>query len=158
MLFFGPISSLFDFVTFALMIHVFNAGPPLFRSGWFVESLATQTLVIFVVRTRAVPFFRSRPSAALTAAALAVVLVGIALPYLPVATKLGFAPLPAGFLAALVVLVATYLTIVEFTKRRFFTGASTDADRRSSRTRRIRRIHRRAARYSHGAPLEPRSS
>ena len=62
MLVFGPISSLFDFLTFALMLGPFAAGPALFRSGWFVESLATQTLVVFVIRTRRVPFWRSRPS------------------------------------------------------------------------------------------------
>ena len=61
-LFFGPISSVFDFLTFGVMLWVFHAGPTLFRTGWFVESLATQTLVIFVIRTRRVPFFRSRPS------------------------------------------------------------------------------------------------
>ena len=64
MLVFGPISSLFDVLTFVVMLRVFSAGPALFRSGWFVESLATQTLVIFAVRTRRVPFWRSRPSRA----------------------------------------------------------------------------------------------
>ena len=59
MAFFGPISSIYDFATFAVMLYVFNAGDTLFRSGWFVESLATQTLVIFAIRTRRVPFFRS---------------------------------------------------------------------------------------------------
>ena len=62
MLFFGPLSSLFDFITFGVMLWGFHAGPALFRSGWFVESLATQTLVIFAIRTRRIPFFRSRPS------------------------------------------------------------------------------------------------
>jgi P-type Mg2+ transporter len=70
MLFFGPISSLFDFATFGVMLWVFHAGPALFRSGWFVESLATQTLVIFAIRTRRIPFFRSHPSLPLLLAAL----------------------------------------------------------------------------------------
>ena len=61
MLTFGPISSIFDFATFAIMLGPFGAGPALFRSGWFVESLATQTLVVFVIRTHRVPFWRSRP-------------------------------------------------------------------------------------------------
>ena len=69
MLFFGPISSVFDFITFGVMLWVFHVGPALFRSGWFVESLATQTLVIFAIRTRRIPFFRSRPSLPLTLAA-----------------------------------------------------------------------------------------
>ncbi|THJ64022.1 magnesium-translocating P-type ATPase, partial [Candidatus Frankia alpina] len=70
MIFFGPLSSVFDFVTFAVMLWVFHSGPAQFRSGWFVESLATQTLVIFAIRTRRVPFFRSHPSLPLTLAAL----------------------------------------------------------------------------------------
>ncbi len=70
MAFFGPISSVYDFLTFAVMLRVFHAGPSLFRSGWFVESLATQTLVIFVIRTRRVPFFKSRPSRPLLIATL----------------------------------------------------------------------------------------
>jgi hypothetical protein len=81
MLFFGPISSVFDFITFGVMLWAFHAGPALFRSGWFVESLATQTLVIFAIRTRRVPFFRSRPSLPLMLAALAVVTVGTVLPF-----------------------------------------------------------------------------
>ena len=76
MLFFGPVSSVFDFITFGVMLWGFHAGPALFRSGWFVESLATQTLVIFAIRTRRIPFFRSRPSVPLLLAALAVVTVG----------------------------------------------------------------------------------
>ena len=95
MLFFGPISSVFDFITFGVMLWVFHAGPALFRSGWFVESLATQTLVIFAIRTRRIPFFRSRPSLQLTLAALAVVTIGMVLPFTPLAHPLGFRPCPA---------------------------------------------------------------
>ena len=79
----GPISSIFDFATFAVMLWVFDAGPALFRSGWFVESLATQTLVVFVIRTRRVPFFRSRPSMPLLASMIAVVTIGALLPGSP---------------------------------------------------------------------------
>jgi P-type Mg2+ transporter len=75
MLFFGPVSSVFDFITFGVMLWGFHAGPALFRSGWFVESLATQTLVIFAIWTRRIPFFRSRPSVPLLLTALAVVTV-----------------------------------------------------------------------------------
>ena len=82
MAFFGPISSLYDFLTFAVMLRVFDAGPDLFRSGWFVESLATQTLVIFVIRTRRVPFFKSRPSRPLLIATLACAALGVAIPYI----------------------------------------------------------------------------
>src|SRR5690348_16287205 len=72
MLFFGPLSSLFDFATFGVMLWLFHAGPALFRTGWFVESLATQTLVIFAIRTRRIPFFRSQPSIPLLLAAIGV--------------------------------------------------------------------------------------
>ena len=116
MLIFGPISSLFDFATFALMLFVFHAAPAEFRSGWFIESIATQTLIIFAIRTRRTPFLRSRPSAALTAAALAAVGVGILLPYLPVSNLLGFTPLPAAFFFALLAMVIAYLILVELAK------------------------------------------
>ena len=94
MIVFGPLSSVFDFVTFAVMLWIFHAGAAEFRSGWFVESLATQTLVIFAIRTRRVPFFRSHPSLPLTLAALGVVAVGALLPATPLAHTLGFSPLP----------------------------------------------------------------
>jgi Mg2+-importing ATPase len=113
MLFFGPLSSLFDFLTFWVMLQVFHAGPALFRSGWFVESLATQTLVIFAIRTRRVPFLRSRPSIPLLAAALGAVAVGVVLPFSPLSRVLGFQPLPIGFFAALAGMVLAYLVLIE---------------------------------------------
>ena len=120
MIFFGPISSVYDFLTFGVMLWIFHAHAPLFRSGWFVESLATQSLVVFVIRTRRVPFFSSRPSRPLMGATLAVVLVGLVLPYSPVAHPLGFRALPALFLAILVLMVVTYLAIAELAKSYFF--------------------------------------
>ncbi len=120
MIFFGPISSLYDFATFAVMIWVFHAHAPLFRSGWFVESLATQSLVVFVIRTRRVPFFRSRPSRPLLATTIAVVLVGLALPYSPLAHTLGFRSLPWLFLAILGAMTATYLALAELGKSYFY--------------------------------------
>jgi Mg2+-importing ATPase len=120
MVFFGPISSIYDFLTFAVMLLVFHADASLFRSGWFVESLATQSLVVFAIRTRRVPFLRSRPSRLLLAATLTAVLVGVFLPYSPFAGALGFTPLPAGFLAILLVMVATYLGLVELGKLCFY--------------------------------------
>jgi P-type Mg2+ transporter len=99
---FGPISSLFDFATFAVMLWGFDAAAPLFRSGWFVESLATQTLIVFVIRTRRVPFIRSRPSRPLLVSVIAVVVVGALIPQSPLADPLGFAPLPLAFFAVLV--------------------------------------------------------
>jgi P-type Mg2+ transporter len=153
MLFFGPISSLFDFVTFAIMLWGFHAGPPLFRSGWFVESLATQTLVVFVIRTRRIPFWRSRPSRAMLIAVLTVVAIGASLPYSPFAHSLGFEPLPALFFVALVGMVAAYLTLVEFAKRLFFERVPAPA--RPARThawRHQRMIRRRVANWTHHEP------
>ncbi|MCW2784038.1 MAG: magnesium-translocating P-type ATPase [Marmoricola sp.] len=117
---FGPLSSVFDFATFAVMLGVFHAGTAEFRSGWFVESLATQSLVIFAIRTRRVPFFRSRPSLEVTLAALTVVAVGAVLPASPLAHALGFAPLPGAFFAALVGMVCAYLALIEIGKRWFY--------------------------------------
>jgi len=116
MLVMGPLSSLYDFLTFFVLLYVFRASVPLFRTGWFVESLATQTLVIFVLRTAGSPL-RSRPSAALAATALGAVAAAVALPLSPLAGPLAFVPLPAGFLSFLVVAVVTYLVLVECVKR-----------------------------------------
>ncbi|WP_345412688.1 magnesium-translocating P-type ATPase [Actinomycetospora chlora] len=151
MLVFGPLSSLFDFVTFALMLGVFRAGPELFHSGWFAESLATQTLVIFVIRTRRSPFTRSRPGGALTVAVLAAALTGVLLPYSPLAALLGFTPLPSDFLLALVGLVLVYLVLAEVAKRRLFAQAGPSTPAPAPRRRgREHRIHRHAARFSVG--------
>jgi Mg2+-importing ATPase len=116
MLVIGPISSLYDFLTFGALLWLFRASEPLFQSGWFVESLATQTLVIFVIRTAGNPL-SSRPSAALTATTIAVVLGAILLPFSPLAPVLGFVPLPMSFFLFLIVAVATYLAVVQAVKR-----------------------------------------
>src|SRR5579885_312896 len=117
MIYIGPVSSAYDFLTFFVLLKVFHASEQLFHAGWFVESLATQTLVIFVIRTADNPF-RSRPSAALTATTLAVVLFGMALPYTPLGSLIGFAPLPAAFIVFLLLATGTYLMLVELVKRR----------------------------------------
>ncbi len=120
MMFFGPISSIFDFMTFGVMLWIFHAGPSLFRTGWFVESLATQSLVVFLIRTRRVPFFRSRPSKALVATTLAIVAVGAVLPFTPLSSILGFTPLPPLFFGVLVAMIAAYLALIELGKLLFF--------------------------------------
>jgi len=149
MLFFGPLSSLFDFLTFGIMLGPLHAGPSLFRSGWFVESLATQALVIFAIRTRRIPFFRSRPSAALTASTGLVVAVAASLPLSPLAHVLGFVRPPVAFYAALVAMVAAYLVLVELGKRLFF-GAEPGPGQAQRRRGRAARVNRRAARFSVG--------
>jgi Mg2+-importing ATPase len=151
MLFFGPISSAFDLLTFGVMLWGFHASASEFQSGWFVESLATQTLVIFAIRTRRVPFLRSHPSVPLLLAALSVVTVGAVLPATPLAEPLGFTPLPAEFYLALALMVVAYLVLIDLAKRWFFAAiAEPGAPRPVSRTR---RVHRRAARFSTGHPL-----
>jgi Mg2+-importing ATPase len=153
MLFFGPISSLFDFATFAIMLLGFHAGPPLFRSGWFVESLATQTLVVFVIRTRRIPFWRSRPSRAMFIAVLTVVAIGAYLPYSPFSHALGFQPLPALFFVALVGMVVAYLTLVEFGKRLFFERVPAPVHPlRTHAWRHQHVIRRRVAHWTHHEP------
>ena len=119
MLFLGPVSSLFDLLTFAALRIAWRAGEGLFRTGWFVESLATQTLVLFVIRTAGSPF-RSRPSAPLAATTIGVVAVGLALPFLPLADRLGFVPLPLPFFLFLAAMTAAYLFAAELVKRRLF--------------------------------------
>jgi len=117
MLVLGPVSSLYDFLTFGVLLGVFRAPEALFHTGWFVESLATQTLVIFVIRTAGRPW-ESRPSAPLAITTVLMVAVGLALPFSPLAAPLGFVPLPASYFAFLGLATATYLVLVEFIKRR----------------------------------------
>ena len=150
MLTFGPISSLFDFMTFGLMLGVLHAGPVEFRTGWFVESLATQTLIIFAIRTRRVPFIQSRPGLVITAATFSVVAVGIAITVSPIAHSLGFTTLPWQFFTALVVLTVAYLILVEITKKVFYADPMHLAGTPQRTRGREHRIHRRAARFSHG--------
>ena len=125
MLVVGPISSIFDFLTFFVMLRVFHAGEALFHTGWFVESLATQVLVIFAIRTRGNPL-RSRPSSILTATSLAVVAVATILPYTALGTQLGFVPVPGLFFLILAGMVVVYLSFVEVGKRWFYRRFATE--------------------------------
>ena len=118
MLFIGPISSLYDFLTFYVLLRFFHATEPLFHTGWFVESLATQTLVVFVIRTAGNPL-RSRPSLALTVNTLLIVAVGVLFPISPLGAILGFTPLPLPFFLFLIGSTLTYLILVEWAKRTF---------------------------------------
>jgi Mg2+-importing ATPase len=115
----GPLSSVYDFLTFGVLLWGFHAGEQLFHTGWFVESLATQTLVVFVIRTAGNPF-RSRPSRTMLMSVTAILLVGVIWPYTPLGPWLHFIPLPAPLLAALVVLTATYLVLVQWVKIWFY--------------------------------------
>jgi P-type Mg2+ transporter len=121
MIIIGPISSIYDFLTFGVLLWVFHASTnaPLFHTGWFVESLATQTLVILVIRTAANPL-KSRPSRPLLISVLAVVTIAAVLPYTAVGTLLRFTSLPVSLLGAIAFLAVTYLLLVQAVKFWFY--------------------------------------
>ncbi len=119
MLIIGPISSVYDFLTFGVLLFVFHANQQLFHTGWFVESLATQTLVVFIIRTARNPL-RSRPSRGLTLAVLAVVAIGFVLPFTPFGSLIGLTPMPPLLILAIIVLALTYLGVVQFVKTWFY--------------------------------------
>jgi Mg2+-importing ATPase len=149
MAFFGPISSIYDFLTFAVMLRVFHAGSVLFRSGWFVESLVTQTLVIFVIRTRRVPFLKSRPSRPLLVATLGCAALGVAIPYIgPIARLMGFRTLPISFLAVLAGMIVTYLALAQAGVAFFFREPGRGPSLARSIAHRERRILRTASRWT----------
>jgi len=146
---FGPISSIFDFLTFWVMLALLHAGHAEFRTGWFVESIATQTLVIYVIRTRRVPFVKSRPSLLMLVVPTSAALAGAILPYTGLANLLGFTPLPATFFLLLFTMVIVYLLLVELAKTPFYRTPHARAPRPpTSHVQRLeRRIHRRASRF-----------
>jgi Mg2+-importing ATPase len=119
MLVIGPISSAFDFLTFYVLLMVLKADQALFQTGWFVESLCTQVLVIFVIRTRGNPF-KSRAHPVLAATSLAVVALGAVLPFTALGTYFGFVPPPTKFYLILAAMVAIYLVAVELAKMGFY--------------------------------------
>ena len=123
MLVFGPLSSLADMVIFGAMLLFLHFSPIAFRSGYFLESFVTQTLIIFAIRTRRVPFLRSRASRPLTLTTIGVALVGAALPFSPFAAFFGFVPLPLPFFGVLAPVAIAYVLLVELAKKWFFRHA-----------------------------------
>ncbi|MDO8437279.1 MAG: magnesium-translocating P-type ATPase [Nitrosomonadaceae bacterium] len=119
MLKFGLLSSVFDFLTFGVLFFILEASPELFRSGWFVESVVSAALVVLVIRTRG-PFWRSRPSTALTLATLTVAAAAVALPYTPLGNLFGFVPLPPLFLGLMGLIVLGYIGSAELLKQTFY--------------------------------------
>ena len=119
MLYFGLLSSVFDFLTFGVLYFMLHASPALFRSGWFVESVVSASLVVLIIRTRG-PFWRSRPSPALVTATGLVIAATVALPYTPLGPLFGFAALPAHFLGLMALLVLLYIACAEGLKRVFY--------------------------------------
>lgn len=115
----GPISSIFDFITFGVLLWIFHAQQPLFNTGWFMESLCTQTLVIHIIRTGKIPFIQSVPSQFLIFTSIYIVTIGMILPYTPWGGYFKFIMPPAMFFVALVLILAAYLALMQFVKTWF---------------------------------------
>jgi len=120
MLLIGPVSSVFDFATFGALLFIFHASPPFFHTGWFLESLVTQTLVIHVIRTGKIPFIESRPSNFLILMSLFIVTAGLVLPFSPLAEYFGLVIPTASYFVVLFIIVAGYLLTVQAVKSWFF--------------------------------------
>jgi Mg2+-importing ATPase len=123
MVIFGLVSSVFDYLTFGLLLFWMRATPAQFRTGWFVESLLTELVIALVVRTRQ-PFYRSRPGRWLWLSTLAVTILTLAIPYLPFAHLLGFTPLPLPILLLLLVITLLYVAAAEIAKQFFYRADS----------------------------------
>jgi Mg2+-importing ATPase len=118
MVFIGPISSIFDYATYGMMLYVFDAwnNPPLFQTGWFVESLLTQTLIIHIIRTAKVPFIESHASPALIATTVIICTVGMTLPFTWAGSALGFVPLPWLYWPLVAAMLVTYAILTHLVK------------------------------------------
>ncbi len=119
-LFIGPCSSIFDYTTYLLMLFVFNCWDPanaaLFQTGWFVESLLTQTIIIHIIRTNRIPLLQSRASLPLAVTSIAIMIVGIALPYSPLAGPLGFTALPPLYWPLIMLTLLCYIVLTQSVK------------------------------------------
>lgn len=120
MLYLGPVSSMFDLLTFSIMLWIFHASASLFQTAWFIESLFTQILVIFVIRTRITPFYKSKPSKALIISSVVILLTALIIPYTGLKDVFKFTVLPMKFYVILVFLIIAYLILSEFVKRKFY--------------------------------------
>jgi hypothetical protein len=122
----GPVSSLFDYITFFVMLFVFQATinptlfPSVFQTAWFTESLCSQTLVVLIIRTRRIPFYKSKPSRYLTIMLLAIIGFALLVPYTPIGPIFGFVPPPPGFYLALAGILGAYALLAEAVKRWFY--------------------------------------
>jgi Mg2+-importing ATPase len=120
MIYFGPISSIFDFLTFFIMLYVFHATEPVFQTAWFIESLCTQTLVIFAIRTRRTPFYKSKPSRLLLLSSLGVVGFALLLPFTRLGHWFQFTEPPITFSIILAIFIGAYLALIEIVKVLFY--------------------------------------
>ena len=119
MIVFGLLSSVFDFMTFGLLLFLMKENEKVFQTGWFVESVISQTLIVLVIRTR-LPFFKSLPGKYLMIATGVIVLFVLALPFMPFARFLGFIMLPYSYYGWLFVIVAAYISAAEVAKKWFY--------------------------------------
>jgi Mg2+-importing ATPase len=119
MILFGLVSSIFDFMTFGILLLIFHASVEEFRTGWFIESLLTELVIALVVRTRHL-FFRSRPGKLLLVSTLIIIAITLAIPYLPFDSIFGFIPLPAPLMLAMVGLIFLYVITTEIAKKYFY--------------------------------------
>jgi Mg2+-importing ATPase len=119
MILIGPVSSLFDYITFGVLWFIFRAPAPLFQTGWFLESLCTQTLVIHVIRTGKIPLIESRPSQFLIFTSIYIVTIGLIIPFTPLGHYFGFVTPPAAYFLALIAIVGAYLFFVQAVKKWF---------------------------------------
>lgn len=119
MLIIGPISSIFDFITFGVLWFIFRASEPLFHTGWFLESFCTQTLVIHIIRTGKIPFIESKPSQFLMFTSIYIVTIGLVIPFTPLGQHFGFVVPPPLYFLALIMIVVTYLFSVQAVKKWF---------------------------------------
>ena len=116
----GPVSSLFDFLTFFIMLFVFNAHEPLFQTAWFIESLTSQILVIFAIRTKRSPFWRSKPSRLLLFSSISIIAFALIIPYTPLGEIFRFVKPPSTFYIALAAILGAYIALVEIVKSWFY--------------------------------------
>jgi P-type Mg2+ transporter len=123
MMAFGAVSSFFDLLTFGALLVILRAGPALFRTGWFVESLLTELVIALVVRTRR-PFYRSRPGAVLLWSTVGLVALTLAIPYLPFTGLFGFVTLPSQLVITIVLITTLYVIATEILKQRFYRGVA----------------------------------
>jgi len=119
MVFIGPASSIFDFITFGVLWFIFHASESLFHTGWFLESLLTQTLVIHIIRTGKIPFIESKPSPFLIFTSIYIVTIGLFIPFTPLGRYFGFVVPPASYFLALTLIVGCYLFFVQVVKQWF---------------------------------------
>jgi Mg2+-importing ATPase len=116
---FGLVSSVFDYLTFGVLLFILHATPDQFRTGWFMESVISAAIIVLVIRSRR-PFFKSRPGRYLSFATIAVVLITLIFPYTPIGELFGFIPLPASFIMMMGLIVILYIVMAEFVKKVFY--------------------------------------